>query len=227
VNRVLIARMNAAEEIIAEFNDWYNKEHMERARSIPGFGSDHRRYEALALKGKYWDYRPDPRFTAIYPLERDGDIQASIDSEEYGRWSGDFIARWRDRTRDEVSIMCEQIFGHESATDYEVVLLAQMNVDPGREREFNTWYNEIHIPQAAEIPGFGTDHRRFRAFELKGRYWHYRPRPEFAALYEIHSDADLLAAINSDQYRDWSEDFLERWRDGTKDEVSTICKRIY
>lgn len=227
MSRVLIARMNADSAVHDEFNAWYDGEHMAQASAIPGYGTHHRRYQAEEYEGRYWTYRRHPEFTAVYALHANGDRTMSIDSDEYKAWSGDFLARWRDRTTDEVSIMCDQVFGQDGALPYERLLIAQMNVLPEHEDEFNRWYNEEHIPQAGEIPGFGSDHRRFRAVELEGRYWHYRPDPLYTALYEIEPDADVLDAINSDEYKAWSGDFLAHWRDRTSDEISTICRRIY
>jgi hypothetical protein len=226
MNRVLIARMNADEDAVDEFHRWYNTQHMEQASSIPGFGSQHRRYEAQAVAGKYWNYKSHPRFTAVYQLLPGGNVLDAINSVEYKAWSGDFLAHWRDRTHDEVSVLCEQIFGIDSSIDYEKVLIAQMNVDPHAEDEFHDWYNNEHIPQASKIPGFGSDHRRFQAFELEGKYWHYRDQPRFTAMYEIHREADFLEAIDSEEYKSWSGDFLSRWRDRTRDEISTLCTRI-
>lgn len=227
MKKVLFARMNAYESVLDEFHDWYNGEHMSQARAIPGFGREHRRYEAIALEGKYWDYRPDPRFTAIYEIDPSADLESSINSDEYKAWSEDFLARWRDRTQNEVSVLTEQIFGNEGPTDHQHVLFVQMNVNPEAENEFNEWYEKEHIPQTAGIPGFGTDHRRFRSLEVEGRYWHYKRLPLYTAIYSIEPDADLLGAINSDEYKAWSGDFLARWRDRTFGEVSTLCRRIY
>lgn len=227
MSRVLIARMNADPDVHDEFNAWYDGEHMAQASAIPGYGTNHRRYRAEEYEGRYWTYRTHPEFTAVYALDRDGDRAASIDSDEYRAWSGDFLARWQERTRDEVSIMCDQVFGTDGALPYERVLISQMNVAPEHEDEFNRWYDEEHIPQAGQIPGFGTDHRRFRAIELEGRYWHYRPDPRYTSLYEIQAEANVLEAIDSDEYKAWSGDFLARWRDRTSGEISTICRRIY
>lgn len=227
MNRVLIARMDADAGAVDEFNAWYDGEHMAQASAIPGFGSEHRRYLAESYAGQYWTYRPHPEFTAVYSVQADGELMAAINSDEYKAWSGDFLARWRDRTRDEVSIMCEQIFGREDPLPYERVLIAQMNVAPEHEDEFNRWYEDEHLPEADQIPGFGSDHRRFRAIELEGRYWHYRPDPLYTAMYEIDPGADVLSAINSDEYRAWSADFMSRWRHRTSGEISTICRRIY
>lgn len=223
----LFARMNADDSVLDEFHDWYNNEHMAQASAIPGFGEHHRRYESFAVSGKHWDYYPNPRFTGIYEIRSGADLEASINSDEYKDWSGDFLVKWQDRTKDEVSVLTEQIFGDEAAVEHATVLLVQMNVYPQVEEEFNDWYNNDHIPQASEIPGFGSAHRRFRSIELEGKYWHYRPKPMYTAIYAIKDGADVKAAIDSEEYREWSGDFLKRWRDRTFGEVSTMCKRIY
>lgn len=226
MKRYLMARMNLIADAKEEFDEWYDGPHVQGAGDIPGFGTTHRRFQALPFEGKYWTYGTDPEYTAVYELEADADLEASIATPEYKEWSGDFLVQWRERTADENSIMVEQIFGSEAPVDYPIVLIAQMNVKPEREDEFNHWYNEIHIPQAGLIPGFGTNHRRFRAFDLSGPHWTYKALPLYTAMYEIQPEGDVLAAINSDEYKAWSGDFLEQWRDGTSDEVSTICRRI-
>jgi hypothetical protein len=209
-----------------EFNQWYDGPHIQGASGIPGFATGHRRFKALSVEGQHWTYVPDPEYTAVYEIGDDSDVEAAINSDEYEAWSGDFLAQWRDRTHDEVSILVEQIFGVEGPIDYQQVLIAQMDVVPEREDEFNHWYNEIHIPGAGGIPGFGTDHRRFRSFDLQGKYWDYQGKPRYTAMYELHPDTDIQAAINTDEYKAWSGDFLAQWREGTLGEVSTMCTRI-
>jgi hypothetical protein len=218
--------MNAEAEHDAEFNRWYDGPHIQGASGIPGFGTQHRRFKALPIDGRYWTYVPDPEYTAIYEVANGSDLEAAINSDEYKAWSGDFLAQWRDRTKNERSILVEQIFGDEGPVDYSQVLIAQMDVVPEREEEFNHWYNEVHIPGAGGIPGFGTDHRRFRAFDLAGKYWNYEGQPRYTAMYEVKAATDIKTAIDTDEYKAWSGDFLAQWRDGTIGEVSTMCKRI-
>lgn len=227
MNRVLIARMNTNPDLVYEFNSWYDGAHMQQVSQIPGFGAEHRRYQALPFAGRHWTYEANPEFTAVYQLKSEVDLEAAINSDEYRAWSSDFLSQWGKRTSGEVSLLCDQILGQETPLTYEVVLIAQMNVGGEHEDEFNDWYNTEHIPQAGQIPGFGRDHRRFRSLELRGRHWHYRSNPLYTSMYEIDPRANVLDAINSDEYRAWSRDFLDRWRNRTTDEVSTICKRIF
>lgn len=226
MKRYLFARMNADEQHDDEFNQWYDGPHIQGAAGIPGFGTDHRRFKAVAVEGTYWSYVPNPEYTAIYEIQDGADVAAAINSDEYREWSSDFLEQWRDRTRDEVSILVEQIFGDEGPIDYTQVLIAQMDVVPDREDEFNHWYNEVHIPGASGIPGFGADHRRFRSYDLKGKYWTYQGKPRYTAMYAIEPDVDIQTAIDTDEYKAWSGDFLAQWRDGTIGEVSTMCRRI-
>lgn len=53
--------------------------------------------------------------------------------------------------------------------------------DPSRERDFNQWYDEMHLPDVLETPGF------VRA----ARYEHSAPgqgQGKFLAVYEIETD---------------------------------------
>jgi hypothetical protein len=174
------------------------------------------RYVALSLAGRYWTYERNPEFTIILEASEHRELPDSL----LGQLGGA-----AEPTASDQSICTRvQIFGKDDPLAYSRVLMAQMNVTPSRLEEFHDWYNNEHIPQAGAIPGFGTDHRRFELESaLAGEPAH---TPRFLAMYEIRDDADVMAAINSDEYRAWSGDFLARWRDGTSDEVSTICERV-
>ena len=47
------------------------------------------------------------------------------------------------------------------------ILVVMMEVDPEHEEEFNRWYNEEHLPERLEIPGY-ISARRFRLEEGEG-----------------------------------------------------------
>src|SRR5262249_41638932 len=66
-------------------------------------------------------------------------------------------------------------------------LLVLTNAVPGRDDEFNRWYNEQHIPDALDVPGFAAAQRFALAPEqmpgaAPGR-WRY------LAIYDIESDS--------------------------------------
>jgi hypothetical protein len=64
----------------------------------------------------------------------------------------------------------------------EFVYLVENNcADPKREKEFNDWYNNTHLPEALESEGFvkATRYELTNPVEGKGKY---------LAIYEIRSD---------------------------------------
>lgn len=63
------------------------------------------------------------------------------------------------------------------------VILVSMDIDPGREAEFDDWYNSEHIPHLSTIPGVLAA-RRFRSVGAR------QPgAPAYVALYHVeHTD---------------------------------------
>ena len=57
---------------------------------------------------------------------------------------------------------------------------------PDREQEYNTWYDEVHIPELVALDGF-VSARRLRPVDGEGPY---------LALYEIEGD-DLQAILDN------------------------------
>ena len=47
------------------------------------------------------------------------------------------------------------------------ILVVMMEVDQGHEEEFNRWYNDEHLPERLEIPGY-VSARRFKLEEGEG-----------------------------------------------------------
>jgi hypothetical protein len=54
---------------------------------------------------------------------------------------------------------------------------------PGREAEYNRWYDEVHLAEICAIPGF-VSARRFDALEGRSGW----PDVPYLALYEIEAD---------------------------------------
>jgi len=63
-------------------------------------------------------------------------------------------------------------------------LLAFTNPAPGREAEFNHWYDERHVPDLLAVPGFVSAQR----FQLTDATGQGSPGWSYLALYEIESD---------------------------------------
>ena len=69
----------------------------------------------------------------------------------------------------------------------------------GRDREYNEWYDEIHLAEVCSFPGF-TGARRFRLVDGEGRR-------RYLAIYELETDDPkrdldaLTAAAGTDRLR--------------------------
>ncbi|MGE3775250.1 MAG: hypothetical protein AB7I32_20170 [Gammaproteobacteria bacterium] len=68
------------------------------------------------------------------------------------------------------------------------------NAMPGREREFNEWYTNVHLREVLDIPGFVAARR----FELSPAQMGGRGPQRYLAIYEIEGDpAAALAALKA------------------------------
>lgn len=65
------------------------------------------------------------------------------------------------------------------------------NPTPGKEAEYNKWYNEQHIPDVLNVPGFVAA-QRFRLADAQ--MTDKAPVHRYLALYEIETD-DLASAL--------------------------------
>lgn len=67
-----------------------------------------------------------------------------------------------------------------------IILVESRPSSPERDREYNTWYDDIHLPQLVALPGF-VSARRFRPADADAPY---------VAIYEIEGD-DLQAVLDN------------------------------
>lgn len=70
------------------------------------------------------------------------------------------------------------------------LLLVQSEPVPGRDDEFNSWYDDEHLPAVLEVPGFTAARRFVAAPSVHGE----QPSRRYLAIYEIETD-DLAAAL--------------------------------
>jgi len=158
---------DVAPEAEAEFNQWYDTEHLPQLLSVPGFLAG-RRYQAV---------EGAPRYITIYDLV-DADVYRSAAflkiRESPTPWTKKMIPQLRDLRR----AAFRRIFsyGDRPAKDAEFVLTVRLNTPADHERDFNTWYNEDHIPALAGVKGVYCA-RRYGAIEGD---------PKYLAVYEMN-----------------------------------------
>lgn len=166
-------------ELEKEWIEWYKDIHAPDILETPGFLTA-RLYE----NKEYRDGRG--KFLTTYEIGTD-DIEETIKTRQRkrakenaaGRGSTAFIPIWRDvvwRQIFKLSIDKDPIPGQEKWVN----LVENNCVNPSKENEFNAWYNDIHLPDVLETPGFLSATR----YEMK----EYRDgRGKFFAIYEIAS----------------------------------------
>jgi hypothetical protein len=154
-------------EYEAEFNRWYNEEHIQRLLAVPGFLSAGR---YVALKG-------GPKYLAMYELEEANVLRTSafLDAVRYKP------SPWRTKAsgghvgRDYLLNAYRQIFPART-NPIELTMEMPRYMQMGRidipahiEEEFNDWYNTVYIPGYLTVPGV-TRARRFVVIDGQPKY---------------------------------------------------------
>src|SRR5215510_3798186 len=143
----------------AEFNRWYNEEHLAERLSVPGFLSA-ARYEAV---------QGGPKHLAYYELESVEVLQ----SEAYKRVQAN-PTEWPRRCSPTAigTTFIRNVYTliHPTTVTPAVaqsamapaLQIGRMDVPPEIDDEFNTWYNTIYVPNYETVPGVIRG-RRYRA----------------------------------------------------------------
>lgn len=159
-------------ELEAEFNAWYDTEHIAERLSISGF-----------LSARRWvaDVKPgEGKYLATYELVTPGVLQTTEYLERYRNQSP-----WSRRTLENTIVLrrwaCEQINPGDAPPH--MMSHAQFVVigdsPPEHEEEFNRWYDEEHLPLLSRVPGV-LRARRF--FDPNGK-------PRYVALYDLADES--------------------------------------
>lgn len=180
---LLVVWTDIATEFEAEFNRWYDSEHVPQLLGVPGFLSG-RRYQAV--EGK-------PKYIAVYELADEAVLKADAFRqvrENPTPWSRKIIPQFRNA---QIGAF-RQIFSHgeRPAKDAEFVLTVRLNTPADHEAEFNAWYNEDHIPALVAVPGVYCA-RRYVAVEGD---------PKYLAVYEMR-DGEIPKTEEWNRARDF------------------------
>ena len=173
----------------AEFNRWYNQEHLAERMSVPGFLSC-ARYEAV--KG-------GPKHLAVYELESPGILQTAAYKKV-----AENPTDWTRRAGPNAvaTTFIRNVYGliHPAALSPSAaqsvlapaLQLGRMDVPEGIEADWNTWYNTIYVPNYEKVPGVVRG-RRYRAVEGTPRdltfYEFEHPRVSESAAWNAQRDA--------------------------------------
>jgi hypothetical protein len=94
-----------------------------------------------------------------------------------------------------------------SAHDHRLLVLS--NAAPGRDEEFNTWY-DAHVPHVLEVPGIDAAHRlRFSADQFPADVMPPSPHT-YISIYEVSRDpADIITALLAPEFAEGLPDAFD------------------
>lgn len=160
----------------AEFNRWYDDEHIHRLLEVPGFLSG----------GRYVALRGGPRYLAMYELEDHNVLRTSafLDTFRYRPSPGRAATSGGHIGRNYLINGYRQIYPArtnpiEPTMEMSKYLqMGRIDIPAHMEEEFNAWYNTTYIPGYLAVPGC------IRA----RRYVVVEGQPKYLTVYEFEHD---------------------------------------
>ena len=114
--------------------------------------------------------------------------------------------------------MAERNGNHPTIPVGTTVLVVTMEVDPEDEAEFNKWYNEQHLPERMEIPGY-VSARRFKLEEGDGAL-------TYLCIWELEDGSPLQSQMYQEQNADPTALYL-RVNQTIKARTRGLYRQIY
>lgn len=158
---LLVAGFNFANVAADDFNAWYDTEHVPERLRTPGF-----------INAQRWLGADDPKISiATYDLESLDVLQ----SPAYRAIGGVNLSPWSKYVTAKCQRLCrfegEQTVPGQQAgpADAGGMMMFAMNVPAEVDAEYNSWYNDEHIPALSTVPGCLTA-RRFKMAGGTHRY---------------------------------------------------------
>ena len=177
-----------------EFNRWYNRVHLPDVCAT-GLVRDPSRYRNIAPT-----LNPgEGRYLALYETDQE-DLRGVL------KGIGEQVPRWTEQGRMDPALdvvlatMYRRIGGEFRASSSPrkvtgVLMVMTQSSDPAQEKEFNDWYNKVHIP---DILSSGLYHTAYRFENATSKAGGGR----FLALYETDTPDPGAAA----------QELVEKWR---------------
>lgn len=209
---LLVVWTDVAPEYEAEFNEWYDKEHIPQLLGVQGFLTG-RRYQAVDGK---------PKYVALYDLADDSVTKSPAFMQARNKptpWSARMMPHFRNTQRG----VFRQILAHGTppAKDAEVVLTVRLNTPADHEKDFNVWYDEDHIPALVGVPGVYCARRFVR---IEDDELALKRDQKYLAIYEMR-DSGIPKTAEWNKARDYGR--TAQIRPHLKDMAGVVAKRIF
>jgi hypothetical protein len=201
---LLAAFMNPPADAEAEFNAWYDEEHVPNRLAVTGFLSA-TRYKAATDEG--------PRYLALYDLASLDVLQQPAYQrlvDERSKREKDMLARipMVDRRVLKLVLDAEPLT---AAAPYRLVVCMSPPPEAGAEADFVAWYREEHIRMLLAVPGW----RRIRLFQqVEGN------GPTFMAVHELESPAVF-------EHPNYEKSISTPWRQRIRSSVSRYERNLF
>ena len=98
------------------------------------------------------------------------------------------------------------------------ILVVMMDVDPEHDEEFNRWYNDEHLPERLEIPGY-VSARRFKLEEGQGVL-------KYLCIWELE-DASPLQSHEYQAQNDRPSELRDRAHSYIRERMRGLYRQIY
>jgi hypothetical protein len=185
-----------------EYNRWYDKQHLADVTSIPGFVSGQR--YVISNQQLRQDAHPPGKYLAIYKIVT-SDL-ASVYAEVNRRIETGITAMSpaydRSKSLSYSYKVIRPVVNHKGhvpgpltaglQTYYQLVFTKPV---PGREKEYNKWYDEQHIPDVVAVPGF-VNAQRLAVSEVQVNPKNTEIMFPYLVMYDILTD-DVASVIDA------------------------------
>ena len=171
------------------FNRWYNDVHVPELLECPGWLTA-RRFECT---------EGQPRFLAIYGLSNEDEAFGSAQYAQAFGWD-EFATRIRNShgRNYRLTHYAEGLAESDSESgqdDHALIHVASVDVQRGYGQAFDRWYNEVHVPELLECPGW-LSAKRFECTD---------GQPRFLAIYELSDEDEAFGSAQYAQAFGWDE----------------------
>ena len=199
----LTVAMNFKDIDEEEFNDWYDTEHMVERIHTPGF-----------MNARRWLGATDPRISVSnYDLES-FDV---LKTPAYQAIVGVNLSPWSRRIVRKATRICRYLSEQavpgklEGAMEAEGMLLFAATVPAAMEDEFNSWYNEEHLPRMSKVPGV-----------LRARRFHVRESEQPHKFFSIYD----LREPGVEATQDWKDAANTPWTEKLRPHMQNVIRLV-
>ena len=155
------------------YNDWYTNVHLPDVLAVPGYVRA-ARYKAFPGERSF-----DQEYMALYELDvEDLDSLQAVSDEHMRRIEANEMHRSPPETIDRENVRSmyyietgPRLGGHDDIPETLFMPFTEP-VSQQDDEEFNRWYQEIHLPEVLDVPGFSAASRyKETGMNMTGRPW--------------------------------------------------------